>query len=143
MIEDEKKLNILLQNRESNRFLDHIPCLYLPYDDGSSKLLVYFHGNAEDIGLAFDMLFLIGQKLQMHVLAVEYPGYGLYKNMEADEEIMKEDSLIVYDYLITVVGVREEDIVLLGRSMGSGPSTFISSVRNPYALVLMSGYTSI
>ena len=62
-IEDEKKLNILLQNRESNRFLDHIPCLYLPYDDGSSKLLVYFHGNAEDIGLAFDMLFLIGQKL--------------------------------------------------------------------------------
>ena len=24
-----------------------------------------------------------------------------------------------------------------------GPSTFISSVRNPYALVLMSGYTSI
>ena len=106
-------------------------------------MLVYFHGNAEDIGLAFDMLFLIGQKLQMHVLAVEYPGYGLYKNMEADEEIMKEDSLIVYDYLITVVGVREEDIVLLGRSMGSGPSTFISSVRNPYALVLMSGYTSI
>jgi hypothetical protein len=79
----------------------------------------------------------------MHVLAVEYPGYGLYKNMEPDEEIMKEDSLIVYDYLITVVGVREEDIILLGRSMGSGPSTFISSVRNPYALVLMSGYTSI
>lgn len=74
---------------------------------------------------------------------MEYPGYGLYKNMEPDEEIMKEDSLIVYDYLITVVGVREEDIILLGRSMGSGPSTFISSVRNPYALVLMSGYTSI
>ena len=56
---------------------------------------------------------------------------------------MKEDALIIYDYLITVAGVREEDILLLGRSMGSGPSSFISSVRNPYALCLMSGYTSI
>lgn len=72
------KKNILASG--SNKMIDHIPCLYLPYDDGSNKLILYFHGNAEDVGLAFDMLFLIGQRLQMHVLAVEYPGYGLYKN---------------------------------------------------------------
>jgi abhydrolase domain-containing protein 17 len=32
---------------------------------------------------------------------------------------------------------------LFGRSMGSGPTTYVSSVRSPYALILMSGYTSI
>ena len=35
---------------------DHVPVLYLPYNKGASKLLLYFHGNAEDLGLAYDML---------------------------------------------------------------------------------------
>jgi hypothetical protein len=32
----------------------------LPYEEGATKLLIYFHGNAEDIGLAFDLLYMIG-----------------------------------------------------------------------------------
>lgn len=36
---------------------EYIPCLYLPYDETSKKLIIYYHGNAEDIGLAFDLLF--------------------------------------------------------------------------------------
>ena len=56
-----------------------IPCLFMPYLMGSSKLLIYFHGNAEDIGLAFDLLYMFGSEMGMHVIAVEYPGYGLYK----------------------------------------------------------------
>lgn len=42
------------------KMVDHIPCLYLPNETASDKMLLYFHGNAEDIGLAFDLLFLIG-----------------------------------------------------------------------------------
>jgi len=53
--------------------------LYLPYEQGASKLIIYFHGNAEDIGLAYDLLYKFGQEMNMHILAVEYPGYGLYK----------------------------------------------------------------
>ena len=45
---------------EKFKNLDHIPCLYLPYDEGSNKIIVYFHGNAEDIGLAFDLMYLVG-----------------------------------------------------------------------------------
>lgn len=33
-----------------------IPCIYMPFDQGSSKVLIYFHGNAEDIGLASELL---------------------------------------------------------------------------------------
>jgi effector-binding domain-containing protein len=42
-------------------------------------MVIYFHGNAEDVGLAYDLLFKFGREMGMHVLAVEYPGYGLYK----------------------------------------------------------------
>ena len=37
--------------------LEYIPCLFLPFDDGARKLIIYFHGNAEDIGLAYDFLY--------------------------------------------------------------------------------------
>jgi len=40
-------------------------------------------------------------------------------------------------------GIREKDILLFGRSMGSGPATYISAHYNPGALILMSPYTSI
>ena len=65
----------------------------------------------------------------MHVLAVEYPGYGLYKTLKPDEQKMKEDCEAVYDYLTQVVGVRETDIILWGRSMGSGPVSYLSSIK--------------
>ena len=42
-----------------------IPCLYLPYLGGSSKLLIYFHGNAEDIGLAMELLAFIKDMLKV------------------------------------------------------------------------------
>ena len=56
---------------------EYIPCLFLPCDTAGNKLVIYFHGNAEDVGLAFDLLTNFGEELKMHVLAVEYPGYGL------------------------------------------------------------------
>ena len=78
---------------------EFIPCLYLPAEDGGNKVVIYFHGNAEDIGLAFDLLYMFGSEMGMHVLAVEYPGYGLYKTSKPDEEKMKEDADSIYDYL--------------------------------------------
>ena len=60
--------------------------------------MLYFHGNAEDIGLAFDLMYMFGAEMKMHVIAVEYPGYGLYKTSKPDETKMKEDADTVYDY---------------------------------------------
>ena len=69
----------------SNDKTNCIPCLYLPFENGAKKFVIYFHGNAEDIGLAYDLLYKFGSEMGMHVLAVEYPGYGLYKMCEPDE----------------------------------------------------------
>jgi hypothetical protein len=50
---------------------------------------------------------------------------------------------MVYDYLTTCIGINEQDIILFGRSMGSGPTSYLSSIKSPFALLLMSPYTSI
>ena len=53
--------------------------MFLAYHRGSSKLLIYFHGNAEDVGLAYDFLDNLRCSLMVHILAIEYPGYGIYR----------------------------------------------------------------
>jgi hypothetical protein len=40
---------------------------------------------------------------------------------------MKEDAEIVFEYLTKGIGLKEQDIILFGRSMGSGPSTYLAS----------------
>ncbi len=51
--------------------------------------------------------------------------------------------MIVYDYLVSRAGIKARDIVLFGRSLGSGPATYLASQRDVYCLFLMSAYTSI
>lgn len=58
----------------------YIPCLHIPFSLGSSKVILYFHANAEDVVLAHELLDYVKQYLRVNVLAVEYPGYGIYNN---------------------------------------------------------------
>jgi len=41
------------------------------------------------------------------------------------------------------MGIEEENIIIFGRSIGSGPATYISSKRKPGCLLLMSAFKSI
>jgi len=40
--------------------------------------MIYYHANAEDVGYAFSFAQTLGANLRVHVLLVEYPGYGVY-----------------------------------------------------------------
>lgn len=48
-----------------------IPCLFMPYLMGSSKLLIYFHGNAEDIGLSMELLIFVRDMLKVSELMAD------------------------------------------------------------------------
>ena len=76
------------------------------------------------------------------MLSVEYPGYGVYEG-EANAKTILEDAEIVFDFLTQELGVAPENIYLFGRSIGSGPSTYLAANREPGMLILMSPYTSI
>jgi len=60
--------------------------------------MIYFHGNAEDIGLSIEILSHIRDRMNVNVLAMEYAGYGIYKGQPSSDWIMK-DAFTVYDYL--------------------------------------------
>lgn len=52
--------------------------MHIPFTMGSSKTLIYFHANAEDIVLAHELLDYMRSLLRVNIISVEYPGYGLY-----------------------------------------------------------------
>lgn len=79
----------------------------------------------------------------MHVLAVEYPGYGIYEGDTATADKIISDADIVYNYLTKHLLWKEQDIIVCGRSIGSGPACYISSHYKPATLVLISPHTSI
>lgn len=60
--------------------------------------MVYFHGNAEDLGLTWELLNHIRSSIKIHVLAMEYPGYGIYPGNPSSEAIL-EDALSIWEYL--------------------------------------------
>ena len=62
---------------------------------------------------------------------------------EANEENILNDALYIYDYVNQIMGIDEENIIVFGRSIGSGPATYIASKRKPGCVLLMSAFKSI
>lgn len=122
---------------------DFIPCLFLRYEKGSSKIFLYFHANAEDLGRAYKFLNYVHVYLRMHVIAVEYPGYGIYEGDNPNADKIINDADIVYNFLLKKLNWKEHDIIICGRSIGSGPGCYLASTYRPSSLVLISPHTSI
>ena len=66
------------------------------------------------------------------------------KVLDWRDDVVLQDALCVYDYLVERLGVAHEDIILFGRSLGSSPSCFIAKERPRVgALILMSPFKSL
>lgn len=78
--EKQKRVNFDRFNLkyDRKRISHYIPCMHIPFHIGASKVILYFHANAEDIVLAHELLDYIRTLLRVHIIAIEYPGYGLY-----------------------------------------------------------------
>jgi pimeloyl-ACP methyl ester carboxylesterase len=75
---------------------------------------------------------------------MEYPGYGLYQTETPNCDTIAENSELVYNFLIESLGYDPCDILLMGRSMGSGPATHLASINQKIAcLILLSPFTSL
>ena len=44
--------------------------------------MIYYHANAEDIGLSYEMLDHIRSTIRINILAPEFPGYGIYNKIK-------------------------------------------------------------
>ena len=123
----------------STSLTNFIPCLLLRATTNSlcPKYAIFFHGNAEDINLAYEMLSHIRFTLSINVIAPEFPGYGIYSGYPTEDQIYS-DSLSVYDYMVNTMKISQNNIIVFGRSLGTAVATYLASQRMNTALVLIS-----
>ncbi|CAD8126867.1 unnamed protein product [Paramecium sonneborni] len=112
-------------------------------DDPNNKYIMFFHSNSEDIYNCYEYLFPIVSTFNVNLILVEYPSYGIYSNQSASADTISEDAIAVYQYFINKRRIKQDDIILMGRSMGCGPACLLASKFNPAALITISAYTSL
>lgn len=98
--------------------------------------LVYFGGNAEDVGQNFAAF---AAALPRHALyLVNYRGYGGSTGAPTEAALFA-DALAVHDH----VRARHPNVAVAGRSLGSGVAVHLARERPVSRLVLVTPYDSI
>ncbi|MDJ1183544.1 alpha/beta hydrolase [Roseofilum casamattae] len=116
-----------------------ISARYLPADN-SPYTILFSHGNAEDLGTIAPILVTL-RSLGLSVFAYDYQGYGTSSG-KPSERAAYADINAAYTYLTQTLEIPPEQIIVYGRSVGGGPSTYLAT-REPIAgLILESTFTS-
>jgi len=98
--------------------------------------VVYFGGNAEDVSQ--DMPDMADAFPGRAIYLLHYPGYGGSSGSPSQQAIFT-DALTLYDH----VHAEHPNIIVIGRSLGSGVAVWIASQRPVVRLVLVTPYDSL
>ncbi|MDD2708488.1 MAG: alpha/beta hydrolase [Verrucomicrobiae bacterium] len=106
----------------------------------ASLTILFSHGNAEHMGN--DMPFLRELwSAGFNVFAYDYRGYG-HSEGKPTEKGLYQDVDAAYKHLTQNLRIPPENILVMGRSLGSGPSTWLAAHEPVGGLVVESGFTS-
>ena len=117
-----------------------VSALWYPCPE-SSKVILYNYGNAEDLGEVAWLLEAFHQA-GVSVLGYDYPGYGLSAGVPTEKGVYAAADT-AYEFLVNVKGYAPTNIVVVGRSIGSGPACYLAEQYPVGGLVIVSGFTSI
>jgi len=115
-----------------------IPAVHIRKSLGADRTILYSHGNAEDLGLILPLLDRMAEACVSDIFAYEYPGYGISDGSPSEESCYSAIQA-AYDYLVVELEVDPSRIVVMGRSIGSGPSVdLVSRHREIHGMILKS-----
>jgi pimeloyl-ACP methyl ester carboxylesterase len=114
-----------------------IPAFFIQQNHARYTLL-YSHGNAEDLGMIYDYLVQLSQLLYVNIFAYDYSGYGMgsrrkdniAKGIEPSEQNCYADIEAAFQHLMQVEMINLSQLILYGRSVGSGPSCYLAQKLN-------------
>jgi len=102
-------------------------------------LILYFHGNAGDLSRWGDVAsFFVDRKYD--VLVMDYRTYGKSTG-KLSEDALHSDAQLFYDYALKQYD--EHQIILYGRSLGTGIAAKLASKNKPKKLILETPYYSL
>lgn len=103
------------------------------------KLIIYFGGNAEEVS---HMIGVSKMFDEWAMLLVNYPGYGQSQGKPGQKSFFNA-ALSIYDYAVSREDIDPQNIVLMGRSIGTGSAVYVAHERKVRAVVLISPFESL
>ena len=114
---------------------------FVPGD--GKRVIIWFHGNAGNIGHRVENLVLMREQLRVSVFLFDYRGYGNSEGAPSEQGLYL-DAEAALEYTKTRTGLEaDEGIVYFGRSLGAAVAVELATRYPPRALVLESPFTSI
>lgn len=107
------------------------------HSSSDAPLLIYYGGNAEEISWNIDPL----RQLDCSTLLINYRGYGTSSG-KPSETTLKEDALWLLDQISQQQSIPLQQIVVMGRSLGSGIATYVAAERPIAAVILITAFDS-
>jgi pimeloyl-ACP methyl ester carboxylesterase len=115
------------------------------YGDDTRKFIILSHGNANDIGQCRAYCKYLADTFDANVITYDYVNYGCSERGETTQENMQDAILAVYEHINRDFGVPQHRIVLMGKSLGTAPTVFLSSrdfMDDVFGVVLISPLAS-
>lgn len=116
-------------------------CGFISQDTIKEKLplVLYFGGNAEEVSHLADYQKYFPNSV---MVLMNYRSFGLSQGT-ISEQTMFSDALEVYDKLKNTSEIDSTRIIVIGRSIGTGVATYLSSQRKTAATVLITPYENM
>jgi pimeloyl-ACP methyl ester carboxylesterase len=107
--------------------------------------ILYAHGNAEDLGTVAYQIKHYSSEMKVTIYAMDYAGYGMSEGQPSEQNTYLDISAMLQ---VVEEKFTRNNIVLWGRSLGSGPTCYLAhhaaNVENkPFAgVILLSPFLS-
>jgi alpha-beta hydrolase superfamily lysophospholipase len=112
---------------------------FLPKDSLPLGVVIYFHGNMENIN-HYAMFASNFTQWGYEVWMEDYPGFGKSTGICNEKKLYKQAEQV---YLLAASRFNKKQIVIYGKSFGTGIAAYLASVKNCRQLILESPYYSI
>jgi hypothetical protein len=127
---------LYLQDKQSELQLH---ALHFPADSVSKGIVLYFHGNADNLQRWGRYTVDFTQR-HYDVLAVEYPGYGKNPGTPSEQSLY-ESARLAFEW--AQERYSPDKIIIYGRSLGSGPASWLAARHEVRQLILETPFPSI
>ena len=108
-----------------------------------NKYIIYCHGNGADVTQIYYYLRKMCDYLKVGIIALDYQGYGLSEG-NPSENGCYHDLENTIKYVQTQLDIRDENIFLFGRSLGTGVVIeYVSKYNWKTPIILVSPYKTI
>ncbi|XP_076937022.1 uncharacterized protein LOC143604427 [Bidens hawaiensis] len=95
----------------------------------ATRTVLYSHGNAADIGQMYELFIDLSIHLKVNLMGYDYSGYGRSSGKPSEHNTYA-DIEAAYKCLEETYNTKQEDIILYGQSVGSGPTVYLAA-RSP------------